>query len=170
MPAELPPELAAAALGLVSAFAVLLIWLANPYLALLLVPVAHVWLLDARRAGALPWPLALGAIALSLLPIAAAVLHVAGRLDLGPGAPWHLLLMVGDGQIGFGEMLALCLLGGSLIGLLALAVRPTSGHKDLDRSPIAPRGTDDDLTDRAPRAGVSHPPIPTRPRHTKTTE
>ena len=110
VPAELPPELAAAALGLVSAFAVLLIWLANPYLALLLVPVAHVWLLDARRAGALRWPLALGAIALSLLPIAAAVLHVAGRLDLGPGAPWHLLLMVGDGQIGFGEMLALSLI------------------------------------------------------------
>ena len=124
VPAELPPELAAPALGLVSAFAVLLAWLANPYLALLLVPVAHVWLLDARRAGALPWPLVLGAIALSLLPLAAAVLQVTGRLDLGSAAPWHLLLMVGDGQIGFLEMLALCLLGGSLVGLVALAVRP----------------------------------------------
>ena len=30
--------------------------------------------------------------------------------------------MVGDGQIGFCEMLALCLLGGSLVGLVALAV------------------------------------------------
>ncbi len=140
VPAELPPELAAAALGLVSAFAVLLVWLANPYLALLLVPVAHVWLLDARRAGALPWPLALGAIALSLLPIAAAVLHVAGRLDLGPGAPWHLLLMVGDGQIGFVEMLALCLLGGSLVGLVALAVRPATTWTHL-RSRRAARMT-----------------------------
>jgi hypothetical protein len=128
VPAELPPELAAPALGLVSAFAVLLAWLANPYLALLLVPVAHVWLLDARRAGALPWPLALGAIALSLLPMAAAVLQVTGRLDLGSGAPWDLLLMVGDGQIGFLEMLALCLLGGSLVGLVALAVRPAGGR------------------------------------------
>ena len=61
-------RLAASSLGLIAAFAVLLAWLANPYLALLLVPVAHVWLLDARRAGPLPWPLALGAIALSLLP------------------------------------------------------------------------------------------------------
>jgi hypothetical protein len=128
VPAELPPELAAPALGLVSAFAVLLAWLANPYLALLLVPVAHVWLLDARRAGALPWPLALGAIALSLLPMAAAVLQVTGRLDLGSGAPWDLLLMVGDGQIGFLEMLAICLLGGSLVGLVALAVRPEGGR------------------------------------------
>jgi hypothetical protein len=128
VPAELPPELAAPALGLVSAFAVLLAWLANPYLALLLVPVAHVWLLDARRAGVLPWPLAPGAIVLSLLPMAAAVLQVTGRLDLGSGAPWDLLLMVGDGQIGFPEMLALCLLGGSLVGLVALAVRPAGGR------------------------------------------
>ena len=36
--------------------------------------------------------------------------------------------MVGDGQIGFGEMLALCLGGGSLVGLVALALR------DLDAS------------------------------------
>ncbi len=128
VPAELPPELAAPALGLVSALAVLLAWLANPYLALLLVPAAHVWLLDARRAGALPWPLGPGAVALSLLPMAAAVLQVAGRLDLGPGAPWHLILMAGDGQIGFLELLALCLLGGSLLGLVALAVRPASDH------------------------------------------
>ena len=124
VPAELPSALAAPALGVVAALAVLIVWLANPYLALLLVPAAHVWVLDARRTGALPWPLALGAIALALLPVAAAVLEVAGSLDLGPGAPWHFLLMVGDGQIGFGEMLALCLLGGSLVGLVALALQP----------------------------------------------
>ena len=87
--------------GLVSAFAVLVAWLANPFLALLLVPVAHVWLLGARRVGPFRSPLTLGAIALSLLPIVAATLVLAGRLDLGPTAPWQLLLMVGDGQIGF---------------------------------------------------------------------
>jgi hypothetical protein len=32
--------------------------------------------------------------------------------------------MVDAGQIGFVEMLALCLLGGSLVGLAALAIRP----------------------------------------------
>lgn len=128
VPAGLPHDVAASSLGLVAAFAVLLAWLANPYLALLLVPVAHVWLLGARRAGPVAWPLALGAIALSLLPMAAAVLQVTGRLDLGPGAPWHLLLMVGDGQIGFLPMVALCLLCGSLVGLMALAVRPTWTH------------------------------------------
>lgn len=128
VPAGLPHEVAASSLGLIAALAVLLAWLANPYLALLLVPAAHVWLLDARRAGPLAWPLALGAIALSLLPMAAAVLHVTGRLDLGAGAPWHLTLMVGAGQIGFWPMLSLCLLCGSLVGLVALAARPTWTH------------------------------------------
>jgi hypothetical protein len=128
VPAGLPHEVAASSLGLIAALAVLLAWLANPYLALLLVPVAHVWLLDARRAGPLAWPLALGAIVLSLLPMAAAVLHVTGRLDLGVAAPWHLTLMVGAGQIGFLPMVALCLLCGSLVGLVALAVRPTWTH------------------------------------------
>jgi peptidase M28-like protein len=176
VPAGLPGEVAAPALGLVAAFAVLIAWLANPYLALLLVPVAHVWLLDARRGGTLPWPLALGAIALSLAPAAAALVHVAGRLDTGSGAPWQLLLMVGDGQIGFPSMLALCLLAGSLVGLVALAIRPASAAPaarlaargwaalpvgpdreptgalsgdDLDASPIAPRGANDDLADES---------------------
>ncbi len=135
VPAGLPHEVAAASLGLIAAVAVLLAWLANPYLALLLVPVAHVWLLDARRAGPLAWPLALGAIAVSLLPMAAAVLHVTGRLDLGAGAPWHFTLMVGAGQIGFLPMLALCLLCGSLVGLVALAARPTWTHLRSRREP-----------------------------------
>jgi hypothetical protein len=176
VPAGLPSDVALPALGLVAAFAVLVAWLANPYLALLLVPVAHVWLLDARRGGALPWPLALGAGALSLVPLAAAVVHVAGSLDLGSTAPWQLLLMVGDGQIGFRPMIALCLLGGSLVGFVALAIRPVPAHPqarpaaggwaasspgvdrrptpsrdgdDLDASPIARRGANDDLADES---------------------
>jgi hypothetical protein len=176
VPVGLPSDVAAPALGLISALAVLVAWLGNPFLALLLVPVAHVWLLDARRGGAFPWPLAPAAVALSLLPIAAAALHLAGSLDHGSRAPWQLLLMVGDGQIGFRSMLAVCLLGGSLVGLVALAVRPApgghpAGHPaqrwagsptqahlaptsslnsgDLDASPIARHGADDDLAGEA---------------------
>ena len=97
-------------------------------------------------------------------------------LDLGRGAPWQLLLMVGDGQIGFASMLALCLLGGTLVGLMALALRPPPARPkarlaasgwaaspaapdraptpsrpgdDLDASPIAPQGAEDDLADEA---------------------
>jgi hypothetical protein len=123
VPAALPRDAAVPALGLVSTLAVFLAWLANPYLALLLVPTAHVWLTCAPRRGALPWPLVGGAAALSLLPFVAAVDHLSGALDLGSAAPWLLLLMVSDGQLGFGTMLALCLVLGGLIGILAVSLR-----------------------------------------------
>ncbi len=169
VPPGLRADAAVPALGLTSALAVLLAWLANPYLALLLVPAAHVWLLDARR-GRPAWPAVLGVAALSLIPLAAAIGDLVGRLDLGAGAPWQLLLMVGDGQIGFGTMLALSLLVGCLIGLVAVAGRPSGERRrkaeggglvshaleappgppvthGLDTSPIAPDATADDLPD-----------------------
>jgi hypothetical protein len=162
---------AAPALGLVSALAVLVAWLANPYLALLLVPAAHVWLLEVRGR-MLVRPLALGAIALSLLPLAAAVASIVDRLDLGRGAPWQFVLMVGDGQLGFAPVVALCVLIGCMVGLAAVAVRPQSAlpmqpptaagwpatpvepprrpvasatGQELDASRIRPAGQTDDL-------------------------
>jgi peptidase M28-like protein len=168
VPAGLPREVAAPALGLLSTVAVLLAWVANPYLALLLVPAAHVWLLDARRADTLPWPVVFAGAAVSMFPLAAAVSLVARRLALGSAAPWQFLLMVGDGQIGFADILALCLLAGCLVGIVALAIRPRSTRRaqlraqrapsarrepeprpepggNLDASPIGRNGADDDL-------------------------
>ena len=131
VPAALPATAAATALGLVATVAVLIAWLTNPYLGLLLVPAAHVWLLAARARGAPPWRLVLLVAALALLPLAAAVTNLAGRLALGAAAPWELLLMVADGQIPFGAMAATCLLIGSLIGTVALGAR---SRGELDRS------------------------------------
>ena len=124
VPAALRDPTVAPALGVVASLAVLLAWLVNPFLGLLCVPLAHVWLVPARRAGAAALPLTLGAAAISLVPLGAAIAYVAGRLDLGSGAPWSLLLMVSDGQIGFAALLPLCLLVGCLLGLVALAARP----------------------------------------------
>jgi hypothetical protein len=123
VPAVLPTSAAVPALGAVSTLAVFLASLANPYLALFLVPTAHVWLTCVPRRGSLPWPLVLGAAALSLLPLAAAVAHLSGSLALGSAAPWLLLLMVSDGQFGFGTMLALCLVIGGLLGIVAVSLR-----------------------------------------------
>ncbi len=123
VPTVLPRSAAVPALGAVSTLAVFLAWLANPYLALLLVPTAHVWLTCAPRRGSLPWPLVVGAVVLSLLPFAAAVAHLSGSLGLGSAAPWLLLLMVSDGQFAFGTMLALCLIVGGLLGIVAVSLR-----------------------------------------------
>ena len=50
-PLDAEPQTLAAAAGLTCSVAVLGIWLLNPFMALLLVPAAHVWLLPARAQG-----------------------------------------------------------------------------------------------------------------------
>ena len=159
VPAGLPHEVAAASLGLIAAVAVLLAWLANPYLALLLVPVAHVRLLDARRAGPLAWPLALGAIAVSLLPMAAAVLprHRAAR----PGGRRRLALHPDGGGrpdrlfADAGPLPAVRITGGA-----GGAGRPPH----LDASTIAPRASADDGDERR-QTGRRSLPSHTGPSH-----
>jgi Peptidase family M28 len=132
VPARLELDAAAAGLGMISVAAILVAWLANPFLALLLVPAAHVWLLDVRRQP-LPWPAVLGGAALSLVPFAAALADMAGRLGLGSAAPWRLLLIIGDGQIGFASMIALCLLIGCLVSTVALAAGRRAGIRPAAR-------------------------------------
>jgi hypothetical protein len=148
VPTALSGSTAVPALGVISTVAVFLAWLANPYLALLLVPTAHVWLTCASRRGALPWPLVAAAAVISLLPFIAAIDHLSGVLALGGAAPWLLLLMVSDGQLGFGTMLALCLMVGGLLGIVAVSIRrPAPARRPaLDTFPITSPAPNDDLT------------------------
>jgi hypothetical protein len=105
-----------AALGVVSSLAVLIVWLANPYLGLLLAPAAHVWLIAAGSGGRARVAVTALAAALSLLPAIAAVGDVVGALELGADAPWTLMIMVANGQIGITVVLALCFVLGALVG------------------------------------------------------
>ena len=121
--ARAAPDATVCGLGVVSALAALLTWLANPYLALLTVPLAHVWLAGAgeltnRRRIAI-----VVACAVASIPLLAAIAAVAHALELGASTPWTLSLMVADGQIGLAIMVAACFTGGCLLGLLALALR-----------------------------------------------
>lgn len=116
-------DAAVAALGVTSGLAGLAIWLANPYLALLLVPTVHVWLLGPGAARPAPGFTTAIAAGLSVLPALVALAHVAGALDLGADAPWTLTIMVADGQLGFGIALALCFLVGSLAGAIIASSR-----------------------------------------------
>lgn len=161
VPGVLPSAAAVPALGAVSVLAVFAAWLANPYLALLLVPAAHVWLTCAARRGPLPWPFVLGASTLSLLPLAAALVHVSG--PLGSAAPWLLLLMVSDGQLGFGAMLALCLIFGGLLGIVAVSLRgPALIRGTPQRAASLPSG----IMEAAPDTDEAHAspePLDARP-------
>ena len=119
------PVAALPALGAVGVIAALVVWVANPYLGLLIAPVAHVWLVGvgkptpARRAGAL------AAAALAAVPLVLALVAISGDLELGATAPWTFVLMLADGQIGFAVAAAGCFLAGTLLGTSALALRRT---------------------------------------------
>ena len=153
--ARAAPDATPYGLGLVSALAALALWLANPYLALLAAPAAHVWLLSGaesivRRA------LAAVACALVCVPVLAALAAVASALDLGADAPWTYALMVVDGQIGLPTMLAAELPRGRDHGGAGAGPPPTGldPGRRLRAAPQAgtrapTRGSDDRLGGRA---------------------
>lgn len=123
-PLDAEPQTLAAAAGLTCSVAVLGIWLLNPFMALLLVPAAHVWLLPARAQGP-PRSTTIAIFALiSLIPIVLAGFEVASSLDLGISAVWQLLLVVAGGQVGILMPLFWCLLiGGLLAAVFAAGAR-----------------------------------------------
>ncbi len=120
-PLDIEPHTLAAAAGILCGFALLGIWLLNPYLALLLAPAAHVWLLPARAAGPPRTVLVAIVAVLSAAGALAAFATVSAHLDLGASGPWNLLLMIADGQIGPVMSILWCALIGGLIACVAAA-------------------------------------------------
>jgi hypothetical protein len=103
------------ALGTAATLGAIASWLLNPFLALLLAPLAHVWLVATRER---PRRLVVvAAVLAALLPAALALRVVTGAV--GAGA-WDVVLMVADGHISTLALIALCPIFGSLAGLLAL--------------------------------------------------
>jgi hypothetical protein len=149
----------ALAAGAVVSVATLLLWLLNPYLALLAVPTAHAWL-----AATIPDPKArigasFAAVAASSIPFAVGLAVLADRLEVGLGLPWHVVLMVAGGQVGVGTALLACLVGGSLVAVLAASLAPTGAESEPEISVRGPtsggRGAADSGT---PRQRVPEPP------------
>jgi hypothetical protein len=76
-----------------------MVWLANPYLALLLVPLAHVVAIFGTQ-GRRPAALAVPALAVAAIPLLAALLYVGAELDWGASAPLQLAALMAGGGIG----------------------------------------------------------------------
>jgi hypothetical protein len=124
-PRLIPRSALLTSLGTTSVIAGIIAWLANPYLGLLLAPAAHAWLLGTLVGGRARVAITVLGATLSALPATLALGSVASALELGGEAPWTFLLMVAGGQIGPWVALSLCVMAGSLIGIV-IAVRPTS--------------------------------------------
>jgi hypothetical protein len=129
-------DVLAPAVGLVIFASTLGIWLANPYLALLLVPTAHLWFVGSLLRGQLGAAIAMAAAGL-LLPLLAFV-DVAAQLGSGLSAPWHLLLMFTGRHFGPLAVIPLCLLGAGLLSMLTIAA--TRPGAPPGRQPAPPRG------------------------------
>ncbi len=140
-PLDAEPHTLAAAAGLLTGFSILGIWLINPFLALLLTPLAHVWLLPARAQGPAGAGFTVTAIVVASLPALAAGIVVASDLDLGLEAAWQLLLLLMSGQISPLEALLWCgLIGGLISCLAARSAAPPLQPPSERRSVLGPAG------------------------------
>ena len=132
---ERPGAGAGVAIALALALTGLVVWLLNPFAALVLAPALHLWMLAALtnvgRRGSL------GLIAGGLLPIAVLALFYALRFDLGPiEGTWYAYLLVTGHQVEVVATLLGCVLAGVLVALTTLALarpvhppRAQSGRK-----------------------------------------
>jgi hypothetical protein len=120
------------------------VWIANPVAALLLLPGVHLWLLIASPE-LRPRPLAaLALIGAGAVPLALLVAFYADQLGLGPGrVAWMAVLLVAGGHVGFPAALLWTLSLGCAAAtvMLALTVRsPPLGDGREDDDEITIRG------------------------------
>jgi hypothetical protein len=111
------------AIGLVIFVTTAAIWLADPYLALLLVPTAHLWLAAALPEVRRATVLALIALLLGIVLPVVAIGYLGSSLGVGWAVPWQLVLMFTGGHFGLLQSIALCALGGCLITIVELSLR-----------------------------------------------
>jgi hypothetical protein len=114
----------AAAVLVVLASSTVVLWVRNPYAALLLVPAAHLWLLAVAPEVRLPRPASLGLVLLGLVPLGVAAAVLAGQLGLdAPEAAWAALLLVAGGHVGPAAWLGWSVLAGCGVAAALVAVR-----------------------------------------------
>ncbi|MDX6662124.1 MAG: hypothetical protein QOG09_226 [Solirubrobacterales bacterium] len=135
-PRRPPPIVSAEALfvsvTLVMSAALLALWLANPFLALLFVPALHLWQAPSLPRVPVRLPVVLGFLLAGLVLPILAVAQLADRFGLGGSVLWDLALQLTGGQIGPGTAFLGCLLAGCGVATLALARAIRRREGDLD--------------------------------------
>jgi len=130
------PPGAAVALALVATVSALVLWLANPYAGLLVVPAAHLLLL-VLLAGVQPSRRVRGALlAVAALPALLVAVYYLVALSMDPlSGAWYLLLLVTGHSVGLLTALVGCLMLGSLCAAIELVYRSPA---EPPESPEAP--------------------------------
>jgi hypothetical protein len=114
----------AASLLLVLCVISLLVWLANPFAAILLVPALHLWLWIIVPDVRVPAPVAALLLAAGLALPALIAIEYASTLGLGPvQALWSWVLLLAGGGVGVIAALEWGILAGCAISVFAIALR-----------------------------------------------
>jgi hypothetical protein len=128
------------ALILVSCGIACVVWVFNPYAAILTLVPLHLWLFATMLERPPPKAFSVGLVGVSVLPLVAVMVLDADRLGLGPHAfAWTGLLMVAGAHIGFGPLVLWSLSGGCVLGAFAIAVTRAREHYE-ELPPITVRG------------------------------
>ena len=137
-PARPDAALLGAAAGALCLAACFVAWVANPFLALAMAPLAHVVMIH-RTSGRLAAGAAVGLALVAAIPVTAVVLHVAGALDWGASTPWQLVVLVAGGGLGLFATASLAVALAAVVAVVRAALRSPSSA--LGAAPqTAPRG------------------------------
>ncbi|MEJ7798547.1 MAG: M28 family peptidase [Solirubrobacteraceae bacterium] len=128
---------------LVAVLTTVVVWVGNPYAAVMLAPALHIWLFALATELRMHRVLRVALVVLAIAPVAIVAAVVARALGLGPvEAAWQALLLVAGGHVTTLSLLLWSLLGGSAAAALIVAAR--GGAPD--------RGPDLPITVRGPRS------------------
>jgi hypothetical protein len=137
-------EVAGLSLVLIVLALALVVWVSNPFTALLLLPALHLWLLLASPELRPRRPLALVLVVLALAPLGLLIAFYAHQLGLGVGPlAWMALLLLAGGHIAFaGAVLWSVALGCAAAAtiLAAGASPPPAGPQAADGLEVTIRG------------------------------
>ena len=137
------PELDAAAVALISVMSAttLVIWVANPFAALLVVPALHLWLWLAQRRVRARHLLLVPMLALGLLAPAVVIAYYATTLGLSAlGTLWAGVLLIAGGQLGALAALYWSVLLGCVASAVVIVVRSFSERAEQQEPAITVRG------------------------------
>jgi hypothetical protein len=140
-PAEEPVAAGAAAgLLLVLCLLTVIVWLASPFAAILLVPALHLWMWIVVPDFRLPRPVVVLALLAGFALPALILVDYAVTLGLGPlRAAWALVLLLAGGTVGLLTALEWSVLAGCAFTAAAIAVRSVRAP-DPDQAPVTIRG------------------------------
>ncbi len=107
------------------------VWVLNPYAALLMLPALHLWLLLVSPRTRPARPAALALVALALAPLALLIAFYARELGVGGGGiAWEAVLLLAGGHVGIAATVLWSLGFGCVAAATLLALAPRASTED----------------------------------------